>query len=159
MSNEKKGKELKLDNFKITGDIMKWNGSVIKIANISYVTNDKFELPAFPKLSVVLILFGLLLRAFNTAAFAGCVAAGIAWILYWYFEKEDLKSKTLLTLSMNSGTRIPILFTDENFLKKVLNVLEEVMKAGSIGHQNITVNIKGCNIHGNAKILTDMGIK
>ena len=45
------------------------------------------------------------------------------------FEKEDLKSKTLLTLSMNSGTRIPILFTDENFLKKVLNVLEEVMKA------------------------------
>lgn len=74
-------------------------------------------------------------------------------------EKEDLKSKTLLTLSMNSGTRIPILFTDENFLKKVLNVLEEVMKAGSIGHQNITVNIKGCDIHGNAKILTDMGIK
>ena len=70
-----------------------------------------------------------------------------------------LKSKTLLTLSMNSGTRIPILFTDENFLKKVLNVLEEVMKAGSIGHQNITVNIKGCDIHGNAKILTDMGIK
>ena len=117
MSNEKKGKELKLDNFKITGDIIKWNGSVIKIANISYVTNDKFELPAFPKLSVVLILFGLLLRSFNTAAFAGCVAAGIAWILYWYFEKEDLKSKTLLTLSMNSGTRIPILFTDENFLK------------------------------------------
>ena len=91
MSNEKKGKELKLDNFKITGDIIKWNGSVIKIANISYVTNDKFELPAFPKLSVVLILFGLLLRSFNTAAFAGCVAAGIAWILYWYFEKEDLK--------------------------------------------------------------------
>ena len=159
MSNEKKGKELKLDNFKITGDIIKWNGSVIKIANISYVTNDKFELPAFPKLSVVLILFGLLLRSFNTAAFAGCVAAGIAWILYWYFEKEDLKSKTLLTLSMNSGTRIPILFTDENFLKKVLNVLEEVMKAGSIGHQNIIVNIKGCDIHGNAKILTDMGIK
>ena len=75
------------------------------------------------------------------------------------FEKEDLKSKTLLTLSMNSGTRIPILFTDENFLKKVLNMLEEVMKAGSIGHQNITVNIKGCDIHGNAKILTDMGIK
>ena len=92
MSNEKKGKELKLDNFKITGDIIKWNGSVIKIANISYVTNDKFELPAFPKLSVVLILFGLLLRSFNTAAFAGCVAAGIAWILYWYFEKEDLKN-------------------------------------------------------------------
>ena len=28
MSNEKKGKELKLDNFKITGDIIKWNGSV-----------------------------------------------------------------------------------------------------------------------------------
>lgn len=24
MSNEKKGKELKLDNFKITGDIIKW---------------------------------------------------------------------------------------------------------------------------------------
>ena len=43
MSNEKKGKELKLDNFKITGDIIKWHGSVITIANISYVTNDKFD--------------------------------------------------------------------------------------------------------------------
>lgn len=143
MSNEKKGKELKLDNFKITGDIIKWNGSVIKIANISYVTNDKFELPAFPKLSVVLILFGLLLRSFNTAAFAGCVAAGIAWILYWYFEKEDLKSKTLLTLSMNSGTAFQFCSLTKISLRRSSMCWEEVMKAGSIGHQNITVNIKG----------------
>lgn len=53
-----KAKELDNLKFKITGDIIKWEGSVIKIANISYITNDKFETPAFPKLSVVLIILG-----------------------------------------------------------------------------------------------------
>ena len=40
----------------------------------------------------------------------------------------------------------------------MLDVLEEVMKAGSIGNKNITVSISNCDISGNAKILTDMGI-
>lgn len=59
---------------------------------------------------------------------------------------------------MNSGTRIPIVFHDKAFLFKVLSVLEEVMKAGSIGQQNITVSIENCDISGDAKILTDMNI-
>lgn len=156
MSNDKK--ELNLENFKITGDIIKWNGSIIKIGNISYITNDKFELPAFPKLAVGLILLGMVLRYFNTAAFLGSVVAGIVWIFLWFYERENLKNKMLLTLAMNAGTKILIVFQDKDFLNKVLNVLEEVMKVGNIGEQNIIVSIKDCDIHGNAKILTDMGI-
>lgn len=153
-----KAKELDNLEFKITGDIIKWKGSVIKIANISYVTNDKFETPAFPKLSVVLIVLGWMFKYFNTAAFGACVVIGIAWICYWYYKKTELENKTLLTLAMNSGTKIPIVFHDKEFLFKVLNVLEEVMKAGNIGQQNISVSIANCDISGNAKILTDMGI-
>lgn len=156
MGNEKK--ELNLESFKITGDIIKWNGSVIKIGNISYITNDKFELPDFPKMAVGLILLGMVLGYFNKAACLCSVAIGILWILLWVQERKNLKDKTILTLAMNAGTKIPILFHDKNFLNKVLNVLEEVMKAENIGEQNITVSIKNCDIHGNAKILTDMGI-
>ena len=47
-------KPLDPKSFEITGDIIKWNGTVMKIQNISYVTNEKFALPAFPKLAVVL---------------------------------------------------------------------------------------------------------
>lgn len=153
-----KAKELDNLKFKITGDIIKWEGSVIKIANISYITNDKFETPAFPKLSVVLIILGWIFRYYNVAAFGVCAVVGIAWICYWYYKKTELQNKTLLTLAMNSGTRIPIVFHDKAFLFKVLSVLEEVMKAGSIGQQNITVSIENCDISGDAKILTDMNI-
>ena len=153
-----KTKPLDPKSFEITGDIIKWNGTVIKIQNISYVTNEKFELPAFPKLAVVLILFGFIVWKFNIAAGLSCLAVGCLWIFAWFSEREDLKSKTLLTLAMNSGTRIPILFHDKEFLNKVLDVLEEVMKVGCIGNKNITVNISNCDISGNAKILTDMGI-
>lgn len=148
-----KAKELDNLKFKITGDIIKWEGSVIKIANISYITNDKFETPAFPKLSVVLIILGWIFRYYNAAAFGVCAVVGIAWICYWYYKKTELQNKTLLTLAMNSGTRIPIVFHDKAFLFKVLSVLEEVMKAGSIGQQNITVSIENCDISGDAKIL------
>ena len=151
-------KPLDPKSFEITGDIIKWNGTVMKIQNISYVTNEKFALPAFPKLAVVLILFGLIVWQFNVATGLGCLVAGCLWIFSWFSEREDLKSKILLTLAMNSGTRIQILFHDKEFLNKVLDVLEEVMKAGSIGNKNITVSISNCDISGNAKILTDMGI-
>ena len=71
-----KAKELDNLKFKITGDIIKWEGSVIKIANISYITNDKFETPAFPKLSVVLIILGWIFRYYNAAAFGVCAVVG-----------------------------------------------------------------------------------
>ena len=116
-------KPLDPKSFEITGDIIKWNGTVMKIQNISYVTNEKFALPAFPKLAVVLILFGLIVWQFNVATGLGCLVAGCLWIFSWFSEREDLKSKILLTLAMNSGTRIPILFHDKEFLSKGLDVL------------------------------------
>ena len=158
MQDEKVGKELKLDSFEITGDIMKWDGSIVKIQNISYITNNNFKLPSFPALSIILILFGIALANIQQTAGIGCIGVGVIWIVYWYYRRESLKSKALLMLAMNSGTQIPILFRNKKFLAAVLTVLEEVMKAGNIGQQNIKINIQGCDISGNARILSDMNI-
>lgn len=40
-------KPLDPKSFEITGDIIKWNGTVMKIQNISYVTNENLRYRRF----------------------------------------------------------------------------------------------------------------
>ena len=68
-------KPLDPKSFEITGDIIEWNGTVMKIQNISYVTNEKFALPAFPKLAVVLILIANNVCQINLSTGLWCLVA------------------------------------------------------------------------------------
>lgn len=159
MNLDGKKTDWNVEDFNVTGDIIKWQGTVIKIANISYITKQKLEIPIFPKLSLLLIFLGICTFSFNMLIACVCLLAGIFWIISWSMQKEEIEKKTILTLSMNSGTQIPILFHDELFLNKVLKVLEEVMKRGDIGAQNISISVNNCDIGGNAKFLSDIGIR
>ena len=158
MKAEEDIKVLDLESFCVTGDIIKWQGTIIRIGNISYITKQKFTLPSFPKYSILLILIGIFAMAFNVMAGISSFGTGLLWVGIWYKNREEMKNKTLLTLAMNSGMQLPIVISDLNFLDKVLRVLEAVMKQGSIGTQNITISISNSQIGGNAKILNDMNL-
>ena len=59
---------------------------------------------------------------------------------------------------MNSGSNLQFVISNKSFLDKVLQVLELIIIEGDIGKQNITINIKGNTISGNAKVLNDLNM-
>ena len=84
------------------------------------------------------------------------LAVGLAWIYYgWYRINEKRKLETILSVSMNSGMNLRFLFSNGVFLDDVLQVLEEIIIEGDIGEQNVSINIQGCEISGNASLLNN----
>lgn len=143
---------------RIQGNIMLWYGTMIQLSNVSYISTQGLPSIPFPAYSLIGILVGLFLfenhPVFSLLLF--CATGG--WIYYWYEKNLTIKCTTSLNIQMNSGTTLQFIIRNKEFLEKILAILEKIIIDGGIGSQQIAINIKDCNISGNAHVLDELKI-
>ncbi len=156
--NLKKEKSIETPELKVKGNIMSWDGMMIQLSNVSSVSTAPLDQLAFPILAVLIFFVGIL--SIKQEAFFGILLLvfGGAWIYGWYYFNNKRKLNTILSIVMNSGSNLQFVISNKSFLDKVLQVLELIIIEGDIGKQNITINIKGNTISGNAKVLNDLNM-
>lgn len=142
----------------IKGNIMSWYATMIQLSNVSCISTSSLGQTMFPINCVVLFLIGLLMLAFNALVSMIFLGLGVAYIYKWYKDNEERKKRTILNIVMNSGNNLQFVFNDREFLDRVLNVLEQIIIEGGVGKQNVAINIQGCEITGNAKVLNDLNL-
>lgn len=156
--NMKKEKSIETPELKVKGNIMSWDGMMIQLSNVSCVSTAPLEQLAFPTLSLLIILAGILGIRQQPLFGILLLALGGTWIYGWYYFNNKRKSNTILSIVMNSGNNLQFVIDNKNFLNKVLQVLELIIIEGDIGKQNLIINIKGNKISGNARVLNDLNM-
>lgn len=153
-----KKKSINTPQLLINGNIMSWSDTMIQLSNVSCISTKPLEEIEFPKLSILLLIIGLLIFKYNTAlSIILLIGVGI-WIYVWYLANDARKSETILNINMNSGMNLRFIFSNGGFLNDVLQVLEKIIIEGGVGEQNVVINIHGCDISGNAKVLNDINL-
>lgn len=155
---KKTEKSIETPELLIKGNIMSWEGTMIQLSNVSCISTSPLELMEFPKYALLFLLGGLVL--FRGNVFLGLVllVIGGAWIYYWYATNEKRKLDTILNVIMNSGNSLCFIVSDKKFLKKILEILKQIIIEGGVGKQKVSINLKGCKITGNARVLNDFDI-
>lgn len=154
----KNTKSIETKELLLKGNIMSWEGTMIQLSNVSCVSTIPLEMLSFPRFSILLLVLGFfMITKSSTMAFL-LIAGGCGWIYAWYHINEERKRDTILSISMNSGDNLRFVFSKKSFLDEVLHVLEKIIGEGGVGEQNVSINIHGCKITGNAKILNDLNL-
>ena len=145
-------------NFNVMGNIMTWQGMALQLSNVSYITTRGLEQLKFPWYALIMIAIGIgLFRASFIVSIILLICGG--GIIYWWYREMKRRSQSIvLTMHMNSGDKLSLLFTDQSFLTKVLHVLEKIIAEGGIGENKISIDLSGSNISGDAQILNNLGI-
>ncbi len=153
-----KEKSIETSELLLKGNIMCWEGTMIQLSNISCVSTAPLDELEFPKLSILVILAGF--GVINPMPPMGLLLmlAGGVWIYTWNYFNNLRKLDTVLSISMNSGNNLRFIISSKDFLKKILQVLEQIIIDGGVGNQNVSIDMRGCKIEGNASVLNDMKI-
>jgi len=142
----------------VKGNIISWHGTMIQLSNVSCISTRPLTLIVFPMFSIALLLIGLLLLKYNLIVSIIFLGIGVAWIYKWYKINEERKKNTVLNIIMNSGDNLQFVINNRTFLDKVLEVLEQIIIEGGVGKQSVAINIRGCKITGNARVLNDFNL-
>lgn len=142
----------------LKGNIMCWDGMMIQLSNISCISTMPLVQAAFPFISIVLILIGFLAFTYNVIVALILLGAGAFWMYSWDQTNEERKRNTILNIVLNSGNQLQFIINNKDFLNKVLKVLEQIIIDGGVGKQDVSINIQGCQITGNAKVLNDFNL-
>jgi len=142
----------------VKGNIMSWDGTMIQLSNVSCISTAPLVQVAFPLFSIAFLLMGLLTLKYNLIVSIILLGLGGVLIYNWYKTNEERKKNTILNIVMNSGNSLQFVINNRNFLDKVLKVLEQIIIDGGVGNQNVSINIQGCRITGNAKVLNDLNL-
>ena len=154
----KQEKSIETPELLIKGNIMSWEGMMIQLSNVSCISTTSLKQIAFPVLSVLVMIIGIVIFKSNFLAGIFLLLVGAAWIYGWYYINNSRKSNTILNIVMNSGNNLQILIGNKDFLNKVLKVLEQIIIEGGVGQQNISIDIRGCKITGNASVLNGLNL-
>lgn len=157
--NLKKEKSIETPELMIKGNIMSWEGMMIQLANVSCVSTTPVELIAFPVFSILILFVGILVLFQKPIIGLLLIVIGGGWIYGWYYYNNKRKLSTILRIVMNSGNTLQFIISNKIFLEQVLQVLEEIIINGGVGKQNVTINIRGNKITGNAQILNDLNLQ
>lgn len=150
----KKEKVIETAGLQIQGNLLRWNDVVIQISNISQISVGSYPSQPFPMWTIAAILIGLMFMQFNV--FIGLVAllVGGGAIFLWYQERQSKKDYKFLHLHLNSGTHFSLIFEQQQFLRKVLEVFANIFEdVDDNVNNNITIDIKNCTVTGNGKIV------
>lgn len=158
MGEKMKENSIATERLTIKGNIIMWDRMMIQLSNISSISTKGLSPKPFPIISLLVILIGLILFKMSGVLAVVLVTAGIVWIVWWYNEDQKRREKTNLIIVMNSGSVYVILFNDQNFLQKVLLVLERIIMTGGIGDSNVVINIKDNTFSGNAELFNGLSI-
>ncbi len=153
----KKEKCIETTNLTIKGNLVTWKGTMIQLDNISCISTENMAEKAFPFISLLPLIIGILLHEYVVVMLL-LIAASLAWIYLWGKKNDDLQSMKLLNILLNSGDTFQLVFTDLSFLDKVEKVFETILIDGNSKNQDISIDIKGCTISGNAQLLSNLKV-
>lgn len=142
----------------VKGNIMCWDGMMIQMSNISCISTMPLAQAVFPLASVALILIGCFVFKYSMLFALALLGGACAWIYIWYRTNEERKTNTILNIVMNSGHQLQFMVSNKKFLNQILKVLERIIIDGGVGNQRVSINIEGCQITGNAKVLNDVNL-
>ncbi len=150
----KKEKVIETDELQVHGHLLRWKDVVIQISNISQISVGNYSRPPFPLWTIAALLIGLFFLPYNKFIGATGLMVGIAVIAVWYESWWDKKDYKFLHLYLNSGTSFSIMFKEEPFLRKVLevfaNIFEDVEKNVN---NSVTIDIKNCTVKDNGTFI------
>ncbi|MDO4168375.1 MAG: hypothetical protein Q4D45_00630 [Lachnospiraceae bacterium] len=153
-----KNNEIKTDKLEIYKNILEWEDSIIQLSNVSQVSTKPMELQDFPKWTIIVCIVGLCVCEMNPAiSIIAWFIAGIG-IWLWYSENERLKTRTILTLKLNAGNNVLFVFNNKEFLKRVWEVLKQIIADGNEREADVVINIKDNYLSDNAGIFKEFKI-
>lgn len=152
--SSKKEKVIETNELQVRGHLLRWKDVVIQISSISQIAIGNYPKPPFPLWSVAAILIGMFFLSINIFIGLIGVLLGCVVIAVWYDSWWSKKDYKFLHLFLNSGTSFSILFDEEPFLRKVLdvfaNIFEDVEKNVN---NNLTIDIKNCTVKDNGTFI------
>lgn len=142
------------EQLEIQGNLLRWEGTIIQISNISLITTSNLSTPRFPLWSLLLALAGIVAIAEESlllGLFLIVVTSAIGYL--WYSDYQYAKSGKFLNLLLNSGHTYSIVFHDKKFLRKVLGVFSSIMIDGSNPAVNYNIDLNNCVIDRSSSII------
>ena len=152
-------KTVETENLQIEGHLMKWNDVAIQLSNISMITAAKLPAPRFPAWTTLLVFSGVAAFVFSQDTygpqrvpmmFGGvCLfAVGIMGIIRWLVDFLKTVGHKYLQILLNSGYVYALYIPDQEFLKKVLGVFENIFRDGGKAGNHVQINIDNSTITG-----------
>lgn len=129
---------------------------VIQISNIAMITTATIQPPVFPVW--VLFMGAVGIASFMFAWPLGLILVALtAFMIYaWYSEVEKKKKLKALSIHLNSGKVFSIMFQDQAFLGKVLNVFSNIFEAGGeTTNTTYKIDIQNCKIDNESSFIRD----
>lgn len=152
----KKEKSIETPELLIKGNIMSWEETMIQLSNVSCISTAPLDQLEFPKMSIIILLLGIVIIFDNPVTGIILLTAGGIWIYVWHYINVIRKLDKMLIIIMNSGNSLKFIIGDRNFLNIIVQLLREIIIEGGIGDQNLIIKIEGCTIDGNARVLNNI---
>jgi hypothetical protein len=128
--------EINTSIIKIRGKTLIFVNSIYQLSNISSLRLLNLSTTqAFPKYIIWLIVLGVPLIIFtptNMKIFGIVMVAYAAWQFYRY-QKNKFRIRYGLKISLNSGETPIIVYSDRDFLQKIMLVLYNIMNSNEVG--------------------------
>ena len=142
---------------RIRGNCLEFQNVCIQLSNISVLTTSNVNGPAVSLLisSGALVLLGGMLMVIQ--AIVGFILMGIGCLLIfgWLRDNSMARQSKQLTIITNSGNIFPIVFSDQKFLGRVVDVILDMIRDPKDA-QNITVNMHECRFMDNSAAIGTM---
>lgn len=151
----KKEKNIKTDFLKIHGNCLEIRDTCIQLSNISLFSTTDIAPDSFPKLSILMAIIGMLLLKGQTVIGLLLLAASGIWVYIWYSNVQETKELKRLSIVTNSGNIFPIIFNDQAFLKKVVEILTDIISTPNHA-KNITINVKDNTFTGESSLIREL---
>ena len=121
---------IKTPFLKIEGNCLEIEDTCIQLSNISLFSTSNVAATGVSTLifAIGLIIVGFLVIELN--ALIGVVIAAVGGFLayIWYRDWQRARNSKRLTITTNSGTSYAIVFEDQEFLKRVVSAITEIIR-------------------------------
>lgn len=144
LGTDSKTKVVEAQEFSIRGHLLRWYDTAIQISNISMVSTADLPIPRFPYASPIIAIAGMAMAADEYSALQGIgfllVVLGIAWAVWWCVKYNDAHGKKYLNISLNSGFTYSFYFSNQDFMRQVLQVFANIFESGTTGNKTVNIN-------------------
>lgn len=153
-------KTVQTGNLQIEGHLMKWQDVVIQISNVSMITAAKLPFPQFPVWTILAFGFGagadfLAIQSRSVDERLMSIGMlffllGIVGIIRWLIDCLKTIGHKYLQILLNSGYVYALYVPDQQFLQRILRVLENIFRDGAKADNNVQINIANSTITGSS---------
>lgn len=160
------GRYIETSEFLIKGNLICWDGMMVQLSNISCISLSALNSPKFPTEIFQLLFYGIISFVFSSVfesqflfwLFIVFLIIIFCLLLEWKSSYDEKDSMMNLILNLNSGCNLQFTFKDQQFLKNVIEILQEILLIGDIGKKVIYINISNNEITGDIDFLNSSNL-